>query len=151
MAYTGPCVSKIAKRCPWITTSPRPQTSLHIRNTCERDSGRVATVAYFHTRLGPFKLGYEQQLQHSNTMISCVESDYGVLQIWNWKRCKSPSPELTELELLSESGPVPVVPDSFLGGYPPHLQSVSLTRISFSFPVLRRLPLSATHLVDLYL
>jgi F-box-like len=62
-----------------------------------------------------------------------------------------PFPELTDLRLHSnfETPPFIPVPDSFLGGSAPRLQSVDLFRIPFSG--LPKLLLSATHLVDLQL
>jgi F-box-like len=60
-----------------------------------------------------------------------------------------PFPELTSLQLLSYNKPVPIVPDSFLGGSAPRLRSLRLGGISF--PGLPKLLLSATHLVYLHL
>ena len=62
-----------------------------------------------------------------------------------------PFPALTHLQLRSEGGTPPAVPDPFLGRYAPRLQHLSLSRISFPFPVLRKLLLSTTHLVRLSL
>ena len=64
---------------------------------------------------------------------------------------QGPFPELTILEFLSESEAAPVIPKSFLGGYAPRLRTLSLTRIPFPVPVLRKLHLSATHLINLSL
>ena len=60
-------------------------------------------------------------------------------------------PELVHLRLWPHIGTVmvPVVPDSFLGGIAPRLESLQLDRISF--PGLPKLLLSATHLVRLSL
>jgi len=62
-----------------------------------------------------------------NDIVAALEHNDCVCGIRLWRvtdleleGMQEPFPELTELELLSESGPVPVVPDSFLGGYPPH-------------------------------
>jgi hypothetical protein len=60
---------------------------------------------------------------------------------------REPFPELTYLE-LSSCGEV-VLPDSFLGGYAPRLQSFELNGIPF--PGLPKLLLSAPHIVELYL
>jgi hypothetical protein len=60
-----------------------------------------------------------------------------------------PFPELTRLNLSSEDGMVSVLPDSFLGGSAPRLESLWLRRIPF--PGLPKLLLSAIHLVELYL
>jgi hypothetical protein len=61
-----------------------------------------------------------------------------------------PFPGLTVLRLSSDGETVPVIPDSFLGGSAPCLQTVSLFGIPF--PGLPKLLLSAPHLVhlDLY-
>ena len=60
-----------------------------------------------------------------------------------------PFPELTDLLLISDHGKVSALPNSFLGGSAPRLQSLQLA--SVSFPGLPKLLLSATHLVTLYL
>ena len=59
-----------------------------------------------------------------------------------------PFPELTHLELHTYRM-VPVLPDSFLGGYAPRLERLQLEGIPL--PSLPTLLLSATHLVDLCL
>ncbi|KAI0296368.1 hypothetical protein BC826DRAFT_1103816 [Russula brevipes] len=66
-------------------------------------------------------------------------------------KMRVPFPELTHLVLLSEyvSTPVLPLPDSFLGGSAPRLQTLKLCHISF--PALPNLLLSATDLVDLSL
>ena len=58
-------------------------------------------------------------------------------------------PALTLLQLSSNAETPPVIPDSFLGGSAPRLQVLNLT--SISFPGLKKLLLSATHLVKLNL
>ena len=58
-------------------------------------------------------------------------------------------PELTDLRFWPSHQPVPDVPDSFLGGSAPRLESLSLSH--FPFPSLPKLLLSATHLVHLHL
>jgi hypothetical protein len=60
-----------------------------------------------------------------------------------------PFSELTELRFFSNGGTSPVIPDSFLGGSAPRLQSFSLSGISF--PGLPNLLPSANHLVYLKL
>jgi len=60
-----------------------------------------------------------------------------------------PFPELTELLLQSYDETLPVIPDSFLDGSAPRLQSCILFGVPF--PGLPRLLLSATHLVTLRL
>jgi hypothetical protein len=58
---------------------------------------------------------------------------------------------LEDLWLDALDGMAPVISDSFLGGSAPHLRQLFLTGISFPFPVLRKLPLSAPNLVCLSL
>ena len=60
-----------------------------------------------------------------------------------------PFPELTTLQLQLPEGMVSVLPDSFLGGSAPRLQSLLSDRIPF--PGIPKLLLSATHLVLLQL
>jgi hypothetical protein len=60
-----------------------------------------------------------------------------------------PFPELTNLELFLEGEMVPAVPDSFLGGSAPRLQSFQLSGIPF--PGFPKLPSTANHLVRLWL
>ena len=62
---------------------------------------------------------------------------------------QQPFPELTDMFLHSEGETVPVVPNSFLGGSAPRLESLMLD--SIPFPGLPKLLLSATHLVNLHL
>ena len=62
---------------------------------------------------------------------------------------QAPFPVLTDLRLQSRDETTPVVPDSFLGGDCPHLQTLILD--SIPFPGLPRLLLSATYLVHLSL
>jgi len=58
-------------------------------------------------------------------------------------------PVLTDFALTSIDESVPVLPETFLGGFAPHLQSFGLTGIPFpSFP---KFILSFTHIVDLWL
>ena len=64
-----------------------------------------------------------------------------------FEAAQEPFPELTDLELSSDGGPV--VPDSFLGASAPRLQLISLS--DTPFPGLSKLLLSATHLVNLHL
>ena len=60
-------------------------------------------------------------------------------------------PELTDLALHSNENNAPVITDSFLGGSSPRLRSLQFTGISFPFPALGKLLLSATDLVILHL
>jgi hypothetical protein len=62
---------------------------------------------------------------------------------------QEPFPELTHLRLQLGGEAVPVVPDSFLGGCAPRLQSLWLYGIPF--PGLPKLLLSVTHLIHLRL
>ena len=62
---------------------------------------------------------------------------------------QEPFPELTFLDLSSNEEPVPIVPDSFLGGSAPRLTFLLLGGIPF--PDLPKLLLSATNLVNLQL
>jgi hypothetical protein len=66
-----------------------------------------------------------------------------------WTAMQAPFPELTILCLSLPFIPVPVLPDSFLGGSAPRLRYFYL--IAVPFPGLPKLLLSATHLVNLYL
>ena len=60
---------------------------------------------------------------------------------------QKPFPELMELDMASNWDDGPTLPDSFLGGTAPQLQSLQLSNISF--PGLPKLLLSATHLIKL--
>jgi hypothetical protein len=62
---------------------------------------------------------------------------------------QGPFPSLTSLLLWSNNDTVPVLPDSFLNGHAPRLRSLQLDNTSF--PMLRKLPLVASDLVDLRL
>ena len=81
---------------------------------------------------------------YSPSQISCVAKSAAI---------QKPFPELTHLELEMSSRPnwpdngPTIVPDSFLGGTTPRLQSLELFNISF--PGLPKLVLSATRLVKL--
>jgi hypothetical protein len=61
---------------------------------------------------------------------------------------QQPFPALRRLQLVFHTGTL-VIPASFLGGFAPALQTLSLDRVPF--PGLPKLLLSATHLVDIYL
>ena len=81
--------------------------------------------------------------------------DLVIFEILDWEillaAMQEPFPELTNLELWcdDEVNKMVVVPDSFLGGFAPHLEALSLSCLPF--PGLPKLLLSATHLVDLRL
>ena len=66
-----------------------------------------------------------------------------------WTAMQMPFPELAGLYLSFRGLGVPTLPDSFLGGSAPRLESLSLT--SVPFPALPKLLLSVTHLVYLRL
>jgi hypothetical protein len=66
-----------------------------------------------------------------------------------WAAMQAPFPELTIMCLSLSYRPVPVLPDSFLGGSAPRLRYLAL--VAVPFPGLPNLLLSATHLVYLYL
>ena len=89
-------------------------------------------------------------LEHSDRVI---EIDFFTVYDWDLEDVLAamhvPFPELTDLNLRFQGGMESVLPDSFLGGSAPRLQSLWLFRIPF--PGLPRLLLSATHLDHLYL
>ncbi|KAI0286441.1 hypothetical protein BC826DRAFT_1108872 [Russula brevipes] len=62
---------------------------------------------------------------------------------------KDPFPTLTYLRLFARDNKAPVLPDSFLGGSAPRLQTLDLSRIPF--PGIPNLLLSASDLIDLHL
>ena len=64
---------------------------------------------------------------------------------------KKEFPKLTNLGLFSDKDDAPVIPDSFLGGSTPRLQSLYFRGIPFPFPALGKLLLSATDLLTCYL
>jgi hypothetical protein len=86
-------------------------------------------------RVGEVKLGRVPSLQLEEVLAAM----------------RVPFPALTHLQLRSEGVTPPAVPDPFLGRYAPCLQHLSLSCISFPFPVLRKLLSSTTHLVRLSL
>ena len=62
---------------------------------------------------------------------------------------QEPLPALTCLRLHSIDLPAPVLPDTFLGGSAPCLQTISLA--GTAYPALPKLVLSASHLVELHI
>jgi hypothetical protein len=91
-------------------------------------------------------------LEHNDRVRGIMLMGVPSLQVENvLAAMEEPFPELTILELRSEGGTTAVIPNSFLGGSAPRLHFLSLNRIPFQFPVLRKLHSSATHLVCLYL
>jgi hypothetical protein len=100
-------------------------------------------------------------IAHEYEMITALKNSDRIRQLimvehytWQlggfWAVLQVPFPELTELRLQAHwREGVPVVPDSFLGGFTPRLQDLTLK--SIPFPGLPKLLLSATHLVNLHL
>ena len=92
-------------------------------------------------------------LEHRDRVCRII-LDYFPVPAWKLKRflevMQHPFPALTHLELFEWYEEVtPVIPDSFLGGSAPLLQSLRM--IHPAFPALPNLLLSANHLVDLQL
>ena len=91
-------------------------------------------------------------LEHNDRVcqirLSCWSSSR-ITRVAESAAMQKPFSKLTHLELgmTSEWHDGPTLPDSFLGGTTPHLQSLELTNISY--PGLPKLLLSATHLVEL--
>ena len=80
--------------------------------------------------------------------------DLNMIRSWQLEKVlaamQKPFPALTRLSLRSKDGETqPVIPESFLGGSAPQLQSLVLN--SIPFPGLPKLLLSTTRLVHLYL
>jgi hypothetical protein len=99
------------------------------------------------------KGGWITSLQHSSIPIVCVPSSSGSIPSSAWEALAEamqvPFPELTHLVLWSDNESTSVLPDSFLGGSAPRLQTLWLSGISF--PALPNLLLSASDLVTLSL
>jgi hypothetical protein len=103
----------------------------------------------------------EHELSKSDNIVAALEHNdrVRVIQLENLKNgyvtdsaaMQNPFPELTKLWLnVSNRAPIgPILPDSFLAGTAPRLQSLYLDLLPF--PGLPKLLLSATHLVDLIL
>ena len=87
-------------------------------------------------------------LDQPNRVRGVVLWDFGVEKLGDVLAAmpRAPFPELTELQVWSNSDTPPVIPDSFLGGSAPRLRRLQLIGISFS-----KLRLSADRLVDLSL
>jgi hypothetical protein len=105
----------------------------------------------------PFHQAWTISLPHLSRAIAYVESLSFILRHWQVQKIlvamQVPFPELTYLQLSSddETSPAPlVIPDSFLGGFAPHLRHFFLDGIQF--PESPTVLLSATtHLVTLWL
>ena len=103
----------------------------------------------------PMDHDFDAVIMHPNRVreISFVNETRSLLQRLasaNWMQ--EQFSVLTHLTLVRTRcclGPAPVLPDGFLGGSAPRLQSLRLT--SILFPALPKLLLSATHLVRLVL
>ena len=87
-------------------------------------------------------------LQH-NRVYKIEINDIPTSLLMNFTAMRGPFQVLTDLELRSNDRAAPVLPDFFLGGLAPRLQSLKLQRIPF--PSLPRLLFSATDLVTLHL
>jgi hypothetical protein len=112
------------------------------------------------------KISYEHELSSLDNIVAALEHNDRVREIdlqfitssqlghvTDSAAMQKPFPELTKLwlyiDLFPNDRPQPILPDSFLGGTAPRLQSIILEGVSFRG--LPKLLLSATHLVDLYL
>jgi hypothetical protein len=124
-------VSKMAKCCFWVTTSPRFATFLHNRHTGERNVGYLATVVMAIMVEGGWSdsLAYDiiAELDEYNDRI------YSII-LWrfsSWPLDKvlaamqQPFPALKSLYLHCSSAQAVVVPASFLGGSAQSLQSLA--------------------------
>ena len=58
VAYAGSRVSKMAKCCFWITTSPELATLLHSQEAREKDVRHLARLAHFRTALPSSNIGH---------------------------------------------------------------------------------------------
>ncbi|KAI0298210.1 hypothetical protein BC826DRAFT_119768 [Russula brevipes] len=98
------------------------------------------------------------QMQDADNFIAALEHhdrvrgillDHVPTPVWETLAAEMqvPFPELTTLFLWSEDRSVPVLPDSFLGGYTPRLKTLSL--LGIPFPAMGNLLLSASDLVHL--
>jgi hypothetical protein len=97
--------------------------------------------------------------QDANNLITALEQPnrvrkINIVDIPNlfWKKLRAmkmgdPYPALTYLQLYTKHKDAPVLPDSFLGGFAPQLQTISLTGVPF--PALPKLLLSTRDLVEL--
>jgi hypothetical protein len=104
--------------------------------------------------------GNMESSSSTNNVIAALGQNNRVCQVnlcgladWQLEEVLAPMqvsfPELTVLRLSSDNETLPVIPDSFLGGSAPRLQSFYWDGIPF--PGLPNLLLSASHLVSLWL
>jgi hypothetical protein len=96
-------------------------------------SGNIVAALEHNDRIHKIDLGYCSK--------SYVEQAFAAMQ--------NPFPSLTELAVQVDEMEGLVVPDLFLGGSAPLLRSLRLRSILFPPPVLRKLLLSATDLVEI--
>jgi hypothetical protein len=129
MAIASSCVSTMEKPRLWMTTSPESPTLLYAPNT---PKGYIVRGRMTRT------------LSDTDNVIAALgladrqsEKVLAAMQV--------PFPELTNLELFSNTKTVPVISDTFLNGSAPRLRVFDLNGILF--PGLPKLLLSATHLV----
>ena len=99
-------------------------------------------------------------VEGAKNIIAALEHNDRVCEIFlegspNWiferlaAEMEGPFPSLTSLALLSRDEPAPVLPESFLGKSAPRLRSLRLNNMPT--PLLRKLPLIASDLVELSL
>ena len=89
-------------------------------------------------------------LEHNDRVCQIVLPDLSSRRLESFTPAmQEPFPVLMNLMIGSSDETIPVIPDSFLGGFAPHLRYLHLH--SIQFPALPKLLLSATDLVDLHL
>ncbi|KAH9981964.1 hypothetical protein BJV74DRAFT_952755 [Russula compacta] len=129
---------------------------VHPKEACKEDTGRVASPPIVISGRG----NPSSYVHGADNIIAALEHPDRVCHISLWEvpipaletitaaMCE-PFPDLTYLELLPHDTKVsvPVLPDTFLGGSAPHLQTLWLDFIPLGG--LRKLLLSASDLVDL--
>jgi len=107
--------------------------------------------------------GHPKSDQRWDNMVAALESEHYYNRICEivisditnsrWERfaaaMQKPFPQLTHLEVWVYRGVVPILPDSFLGGSAPCLQTLRLR--SIPFPIMPKLLLSVNGLVELSL
>jgi hypothetical protein len=136
MAYAGARVPKVAKHRVCVTAPPRSTTSLH-KNRPVRATLDIWPVL-------PLEIEYHRMdtWEVQDDVIAALEHHDRVRKIslgpvpnpvWETLAAamQVPFPELTSLWLWSEDRSVPVLPDSFLGGSAPRLQTLSLEGFHF--------------------
>jgi hypothetical protein len=107
-------------------------------------------IVWGHMRLSSGTDNVIAALGHSNRVCEVFLFDIAGWQLEQvLAAMQVPFPELTDLELTSGCETPPVIPDSFLGGSAPRLQSIDFRGITF--PGLPKLHLSSPHLVHVRL